>query len=122
MDRGKLVHISNETYMVFLSMEIELRKHLSLAVNGMKEKLLQALVENDDVQYHWSILAANWGDEAAVLLKLITEHWITIRGFSSVSAFLELYKQKNKRSIEKSKALRKNLAVTGNTTTEEGQI
>ena len=102
-------------------MDIEIHKHLNLAVNGMKEKLLQALVEND-VQYHWSILAANWGDEAAVLLKLITEHWITIRGFSSVSAFLELYKQKNKRSIEKSKALRKNLAVTGNTTTKEGQI
>ena len=67
--------------MVFLSMEIELRKHLNLAVNGMKEKLLQALVENDDVQYHWSILAANWDDEAAVLLKLITEHWIQFVDF-----------------------------------------
>ena len=57
LDRGKLVYVSNETYMVFISMEIELHKHLNLAVNGTKEKL-QALVEDDNVQYHWSILAA----------------------------------------------------------------
>ena len=50
----------------------------------------------------------NWGDvESNDLLKLIVEHWITLRGFSAASAFNELYQQENKKSVQKSKALRK---------------
>ena len=43
---------------------------------------------------------------------MIVQHWITVRGFSFVSAFMEKYKQRNEKSTQKSKGLRKTLNVT----------
>lgn len=63
-------------------MEIELQKHLTTTTTGMKDELIDKIISNDDVQYHWSALAVNWDEEAEQLIKLIVEHWITIRGFS----------------------------------------
>ena len=40
---------------------------------------------------------------------MIIEHWVTVRGFSFTSAFLEKYKQASKESVQKSKGIRKNL-------------
>ena len=39
----------------------------------------------------------------------IAELWVTIRGFSFARSFMELYKQREKKTLEKSKALRKTL-------------
>lgn len=58
----------------------------------------------------WSDLSINWGkEESNKLLRLIVEHWMTVRGFSFTSAFMERYKQKHKKTVQKSKGLRKNL-------------
>ena len=43
-----------------------------------------------------------WEEEMArSLFKLITEHWITIHGYSQASAFLEHYKQSVKTGGQK---------------------
>ena len=51
-----------------------------------------------------------WEEEIArSLMKLITEHWIIIRGYSQVSAFLEHYKQFVKTGVQKAKGIREKL-------------
>ena len=114
IDRGGLKHIGDMTYMMFVSMELELRQqlhdHCATEHSGMKEKAMEKIGSNDDVLFYWSMISVNWEvEEADVLLKMIIEHWITVRGFSYTSAFLERYKQANKRSVQKSKGIRKNL-------------
>ena len=71
---------------------------------------MYSVVQNDDVLFHWSIIAANWIEEdVKVLLKLITQEWITLRGHSFVSSFMETFKREKKKTLQKSKGTRKNL-------------
>ena len=67
------------------------------------------VIENDDeAAFYWSMISANWEmEESQALLQLIINHWITLRGFSLTGAFMEKYKQHNKRPLQKSKGLRK---------------
>ncbi len=48
-------------------------------------------------------------EEANELMKMMIQHYITFRGFSFASAFIEKYKQSTKKSTQKSKGLRKTL-------------
>ncbi len=58
-------------------------------------------------------MSSEWEEEESqVLLGLIIEHWITVIGFSFVSGWLEKYKQANKKGIQKSRGVRKQLLVT----------
>ena len=109
VDRGSLIHVNDITFMVFTSMELEVRKHLKTTSTGMKEMILEELLKNEDVLFYWSLVSVDWGEESAELLKLIAQQWITIRGFSFVSGFMELYKQNKKKTLQKSKSLRKKL-------------
>ncbi len=52
--------------------------------------------------------------EANELLKMIDEHFITVRGFSFASAFIEKFKQSARKSTEKLKGLRKTLDSANN--------
>lgn len=114
VDRGGLIHVSDTLYSLFVSMEMELRSHLHTGnpglVRGMKEQMCTSVAENEDVLFYWSTISANWlEEEAQELLTLMVKHWVTTRGFSFVSSFMEKYKCKHKKTIEKSKGLRKNL-------------
>ena len=109
IDRGGLIHISDATYMVFHSMEVVFRHNFMTTKETDTTLILQKLLEDNDLLFYWSQVSANWDEEADELLKLIANHWITIRGFSSVSAFMEKYKKANQKSVEKSKGLRKSL-------------
>ena len=81
-------------YMVFYGMEIEVRSHIQ-GETGVKETIIR------DVTFYWSLLAANWeSEETAVLLHMMTEQWITLRGFSHASAFMERYKQNVPRNLK----------------------
>lgn len=101
-------------------MELELRRHMTITSTGMKDKLLEEILKNDDVLFYWNLVSVNWSDESDELLKLLSEQWITIRGFSFVSAFIELYKQDKKQTIQKSKGLRKKpVSVTINTCNDD---
>lgn len=48
---------------------------------------------------------------------MIAEHWLTLRGFSLASAFIEKYKQQAKKNVQKSKGIRNQLQAH-NTDTE----
>ena len=114
IDRGALKHISDSTYMLFLCIELELRKHLrdgcASEKSGVREKAVESILENEDMLFYWSLVSVDWEEEESkVLLKKIVEHWVTLRGFSFTGAFLEMYKRNNKKSVQKSKGLRKKL-------------
>ena len=48
-------------------------------------------------------------EPAKALLSMIIDLYITVRGFSFTKSFMEQYKQATKKSVQKSKALRKTL-------------
>lgn len=76
---------------------------------------LDGVKNNPSVKYYWSLLAVNWEeDEETVLLDMIINHWITVRGFSHAGAFMEKYKQAHQKTVEKSKGLRKKLLSDNN--------
>jgi len=119
IDRGGLMHINNGTYRVILAIETCVRKVFSKEgvqkkSDNLKQELISDILNDDDVQSHWSMLAVNWvEEEAAALLPMIAEQWITVRGFSFTSAWMEKFKQTGKpKSIQKSKGLRKQLVAT----------
>ena len=76
-------------------MEIELQKHLKYKYDTSIKDALAGIISDEEVLFYWSMVAVNWDEtEAKELLKLISQHWITIRGFSYASAFMENYSHK----------------------------
>ncbi len=71
-------------------------------MNGsLKELALRKIADNEDVLFHWDVIAINWEpSEAKEFLQMIMEQYITVRGFSFVNGFMELYKQSNKKTTE----------------------
>lgn len=62
-------------------------------------------------------MSVSWEPEVAdVLLQMIAEHWLTLKGFSTASAFVEKYKQLAKKNVQKSirKQLQSTMTVTVN--------
>ena len=93
-------------------MELDFRQCSTnmLVSENLKDVALEKMLKNIDLLHIWDVISVNWGEaESTMLLKLIVEHWIKIRGFSAASAFMENYKKRNKRTVQKSKALRKSL-------------
>lgn len=103
-------------YSMFLAMEMEIRKHLEGAneTTSIKDKAIDCILNNQDVKFYWEMVAAgDWEEtESVQLLGMIVNHWVTVRGFSHAGAFMERYKQKHKKTVEKSKGLRKKLLST----------
>ena len=72
----------------------------------VKEKV----VSDEDVLFYWSIISSDWEDEVAtVLLEMLIDTWINIRGHSTAKAWLEEYKLNKKKPVQKSKGIRKQL-------------
>ena len=116
IDRGGLVHIDDTLFSTFLEIELEVRKHLDSAseTKEVKKVAIDAVKENEKVQYYWSWVSINWEEsEETILFDMLVNHWITIRGFSYTGAFMEKYKQRTKKTVEKSKGLRKKLCSEG---------
>ena len=115
VDRGGLWHVREGTYMLFSAMEEEVREHFQMSyVRDMKEdckeKITAAVKDNDDVLFHWCMLTTETAeDDAQEVLEMLIHLWITIRGYSFAGSWLEMYKQEKKKSLQRSKALRKGL-------------
>ena len=76
-----------------------------------RDRLDSLLVNSEDVAFHISMAALDLeAEEETALAQLLTHHWIRIRGFSFAGAYMELYKQKSKKALQRSKALRTGLA------------
>ena len=56
------------------------------------------------------MLSAGWDEVSATnVLDRVVSSWITMLGFSYASAWIEKYKTEQKKTIQKSKGLRKQL-------------
>ena len=52
----------------------------------------------------------NWNEDISnTAIDLIVDMWITIWGFAQANAWMELYKKEQKKSMQKTKGLRKQL-------------
>ena len=115
VDRGGLLHVKEGTYMLFCAMEEEVREHFRMEnvtnmTEGNREQVEGAVMDNDEVLFQWCMLTADVSDaDATVVLEMLVKLWIVIRGFSFASAWLELHKQRKKKSLQRSKALRKDI-------------
>ena len=98
------------TFGEFSSIELEIRQHLrqdSTVVEKIKPELQRKISSNDDVLFFWSLLSANWEEEEShALLEQIIDHYITVRGFSFASGWMEKYTQAQKKGTQKSKGIR----------------
>ena len=109
LDRGGLIHISDEAFECFYAIEVGIRRHLNMANiddmdNSFRSRLVNDLVDDPDVQFSWCIMGYDMDEECNTeCLEMIVNKWVTIRGFSCM---VELYKQESKKSTQKSKGLR----------------
>ena len=77
---------------------------------GSKAALVESIATDEDVLFYWSITSAKWEEkEEQILLRMIIDLWVTVRGFSFAKSMLEMYKQAQKKSVLKSKGVRKQL-------------
>ena len=100
IDRGGLIHINNDTYELLLAMEKELRNHLKSAEHqpGCRCAIF------------WYLISSDWEESSAkALLEMIINEWVTLRGFSYASAWVEKFKVEHKKTTQKSKGIRKQL-------------
>ena len=119
IDRGGLCRVSEGTVMLFHEIELLVRRvfhkdspQLTCAelTCNLKEKVIQSTLTDGNIQFHWCLLTSDIEDEkATIILKMIVELFVTIRGFSFAKSFMEMYKQSTKKSTQKSKALRKKI-------------
>ena len=88
----------------------------------MNEKLVTWLVSSEEVQFYWSITAADFNTDSEgtcnEVLKHLAEMYITIRCFAFASTWTEsyMYKQNLKKSTQRSKGLREKLFTNKCTT------
>lgn len=108
VDRGGLWHVNEGTFMMFQAMEEEVREHfrmgkVSTMSEGYRATVVKAIIKNEDVAFYWCMLTTDISsDNADTLLHMLVELWVTIRGFSFASGWIELYKQENKKHCLKS--------------------
>lgn len=121
IDRGGLWHISDDTYAVFYVIEDIIRHHLRVSnlkqMNDTNRKtILEAIVKNEELLFQWALISASSDDKVGMsVLQRLCDRYLTVRGFAFASTCLELYKQRSKQQVQKSKALRKKLASQDNT-------
>ena len=116
IDRGGLWHINDKVYAVFTIMEEHIRYYYSTThdeLESSKQLLVDELLKNDDLLFEWLFCSSQMDNETGMLLlKYIVELYVTVRGFAFASSCVELYKQAQKTTFAKKKALRKTLSDT----------
>ena len=116
VDRGCLFPLNNQTFQLFVDIEMIVRDSLPEHVTGKTsdqiDDLVMKVTSNEDVQFMWALLSQDIDSEedSVELLKDIVKLWITIRGFSIASTWIETYKLANKETKQKSTGLRKHLS------------
>ena len=110
IDRGGLIHVTEECYQLFISIECVTRHHMNIRnVKSMDQNffgyLENMIVTDDDVLFNWTMTG---GENEEVLVEIV-KLWFDVRGFSFAKSVMEKYKQATKRSTGKSKSLRTKL-------------
>ena len=113
--RGGLLYIKDTVYFVFQAMEMVVRQYFlkeraDKLGPGTRDILIKNIMEDEDVNFHWCMVAVDMEDSFAnTLLHDMVKQWVTIRGFAFTSSWIELYKQDAQKSLQCSKGLRKTL-------------
>lgn len=114
VNRGGLFQVNEPTYLFYRAVEVKTRvylpQHLSKP-HGGKGTLISSIKDDSAVQNRWTSLigAIDEDNDAQELLGTIIELWITIRGHSLTATWFEDYKKATKKSVKKSKRLRKSI-------------
>lgn len=75
---------------------------------GSQPEIEKKVLEDEEVLFAWEIASVELDDKTGtILLKMIVQQWLTIRGFSFAGAFIEQYKNTTKKGLQQSKALHK---------------
>ena len=88
VDRGGLVHVTHDTFMIFHSMEMELRQHFNKQrIADMQDEsrtqLKESIVADVDVQFYMDRAADELEkEEKSELLRMIVDIYIVVRGFA----------------------------------------
>jgi len=116
IDRGGLWHVKENTYQFFRAVEDVVRgilPKLVLPNAPAKPEIIKEVTSDNDVQFYWLIATADFDVEDyeihdTLLLKIV-ELYVTVRGFSLASGWLEKYKQRTKKSTQRTKSLRREI-------------
>lgn len=117
IDRGGLFPINDETFYFFTEIErivrVLLPKHVvsTSSLDGI-DSIIEKVQLEDDIQFQWTLISqdVDSDEESQELLYEIVKKWITVRGHSIASTWIELYKQATKETTSKSTGLRKHLS------------
>ncbi len=110
VDRGGLFNVRQDVFIFPHSVEFQVRQHLTHHLCCSKEDIIDEVIDDLDVQYHWSSIAVELdNDIAQLLLKEIVQLWLNIRSFSAACSFVERFKQCQEKSTQKPVGLRKGL-------------
>lgn len=117
VNRGSLFPLNDETFHFFVQVETVVRvllpKHVVKAeYNKGVQDVIEKILEDEDVQFNWTLISQDLDsyEEAQELLHEIVQLWVTVRGFSIASMWMETYKQATKQTKQKSMGLRKHLS------------
>lgn len=110
IDRGGLVHVTDDCFQLFLSMESAIRRKLDekKMTDGFCQSAETALRSDDSVLFDWLMITGDEEEQQEILFALI-KYWVNIRGHAFAKSILEKYKNDNKKSTNKSKGLRTKL-------------
>ena len=120
-NRGGLFPLNDITFLFFVSVEVEVHRILPVHMmkplessdrDAFKQGVIEKIVQNEDVQFHWTLLShcIDSEKEAIELLREIVTLWVTVRGFSITATWMEVYKQETKKKSKKIPGLRKGLS------------
>lgn len=117
VNRGGLFPLNDQTFHLFIEIEkivrVLLPKHIIKAdsAKGVQD-IIKEILDDEDVQFKWTLVSQDLDtyEEGQELLQEVVHLWVTIRGFSIASTWIETYKQATKQTKPKSTGLRKHLS------------
>ena len=80
--------------------------------SNKKSAEINEVMQSDNVQFNWIICQADFkvdNNDVCELLKMITELYLTIRGFAYANIWMEKYKQVKQKTTQRLKGLRRDL-------------
>ena len=83
MNRGGLTRANNITFEIFLVMKKQLIKLIQTCRTlSLSADINHTIVHNDDIQFFWCMISADWEDESThALLEMLVNQWVQICGW-----------------------------------------
>ena len=115
IDRGGLVHITDDCFQFFLSMECAIRRNLdrfnnkrALTNDSFSVYMEDKISEDDGVLFDWMMITGDEEENRDIFMQII-KLWVNVRGHSFANSVLEQYKNEAKKATKHSKGIRTQL-------------